>query len=115
MSERASSDRAVFGARRGEPSALSKYFQDTAFWPASGALVVAMLILPARRCGPVLVLCLSTSIVLDLYTNEAIFESSLYSCATAVANFGVARLTRRYTCARRRSARRNGSRYPRRR
>jgi len=41
-------------------------FQDTAFWPANGALVVAMLILPARRCVPVLALCLSINVVLDL-------------------------------------------------
>ena len=70
--------------------------QNTAFWPANGALVVAMLILPVRRCIVVLVACLAINIALGFYTSEKISEICLYSLLTTIASFMVARLTRRF-------------------
>ncbi len=71
-------------------------YQTTAFWPANGALVSAMLLLPARRCLLVLAPCLAIDITLELYTNETLFESCLYSNLTIMASYLVAGLTRRY-------------------
>ena len=71
-------------------------YHTTAFWPANGVLVVAMLILPARCCFVVLALCLGISISLDFYTNETLFHSCLYSLMSVIAGYTVARLTRRF-------------------
>jgi diguanylate cyclase (GGDEF)-like protein len=71
-------------------------YHNTAFWPANGVLVVAMLILPARRCSVVLVACLAIDIVIELYTGETIFDSCVYSSLSIVASHMVARLTRRF-------------------
>ena len=70
--------------------------ETTAFWPANGALVVAMLILPARRCALVVALCICIDLAIELYTNGTIFDSCLYSLLTIAASFTVARLTRRF-------------------
>ncbi len=70
--------------------------QTTAFWPANGALVTAMLILPARWCGLVLVLSLGVDIAIEVYTHETVFNRCFYSLVTTVASYVVARLTRKF-------------------
>jgi diguanylate cyclase (GGDEF)-like protein len=68
--------------------------QSSAFWPANGALVVAMLILPWRRCLCVLVSCFGVNIAVNMLTEYTAFDGLLYSILNIFASYLVALQTR---------------------
>jgi len=68
--------------------------QSTAFWPANGALVVAMLMLPGRFAVLVAALCFCANIALNLLTEYTAFDSILYSVLNIFSSYCVAMLTR---------------------
>jgi diguanylate cyclase (GGDEF)-like protein len=70
--------------------------QSSAFWPANGALVVAMLILPWRSCLPVLVACFGANIVANMLTDYSAFDSWLYAISNILVSWLVAVQTRRF-------------------
>ena len=68
--------------------------QSTAFWPANGVLVVAMLLMPRQTCVAVLLACFSINIALNLFTNYSAFDSAVYSILNIVSSTIVALQTR---------------------
>ena len=66
----------------------------SAFWPANGALVVAMLVLPGRFCLPVLTSCFTINIGLNLLARYSTFDSFLFSVLNIVGSYFVAVQTR---------------------
>ncbi len=76
---------------------LMSYHVDgfTMFWPANGAVVVAMLILPYRSCLAVLLTCFSINMGLNLLTNYAVFDSWVISGLNIFVSYMTAVLTRR--------------------
>ena len=70
--------------------------QSTAFWPANGALVVAMLLLTRRTCLVVLAVCFCLNIALNLLTSYTAYASALYSVLNIVSSCLVALQTRRW-------------------
>ena len=68
--------------------------QRTAFWPANGALVVAMLIMPWRGCLLVLLSCCGANIAVNLLTAYSAFDSCLYSLLNLFVSYIVALQTR---------------------
>jgi diguanylate cyclase (GGDEF)-like protein len=70
--------------------------QSTVFWPANGALVVAMLLLPARLCLPALLACFGINLALNAFTNYTAFDSAVYSVLNIVGSALVALATRRF-------------------
>ena len=71
------------------------FHQSTAFWPANGALVVAMLILPTPACLLVLLSCFIVNISMNSFTEYTQFESCLYSVLNIFSSYLVAILTRK--------------------
>ena len=69
--------------------------QFTMFWPANGAVVVAMLILPYRSCLAVLLACFSINIGLNLLTSYPVFDSWVVSGLNIFVSYLTAVLTRR--------------------
>lgn len=74
--------------------------QSSAFWPANGALVVAMLILPWRSCLWVLLSCFGINIALNSFTAYTWHDNIVYSMMNIVGSYFVAVLTRLYCGAR---------------
>jgi diguanylate cyclase (GGDEF)-like protein len=70
--------------------------ETSVFWPANGALVVAMLVLPWRLSLLVSVLCFAANIALNTLTSYTPFDSFLYSAMNIFSSYVVALLTRRY-------------------
>jgi diguanylate cyclase (GGDEF)-like protein len=70
--------------------------QCSVFWPANGAMVVAMLVLPWRLCGLVLALCFCANIAANHLTSYSPFDSYVYSALNILSSAAVALLTRRY-------------------
>jgi diguanylate cyclase (GGDEF)-like protein len=68
--------------------------QSTAFWPANGALVVAMLLMPTQTCLLVLLVCFVINIALNLFTNYTAFDNAVYSILNIVSSAVVALQTR---------------------
>jgi len=68
--------------------------QTDTFWPANGALVVAMLVLPRPFRLLVVFLCFVFNATLDFATNCPVFESLLYPALNIASSYGVAFLTR---------------------
>ena len=68
--------------------------QSTSFWPANGALVVAMLILPWRGCLLVLLSCFCVNIAVNMLTEYVVFDSCLYSVLNIATSYIVALQTR---------------------
>jgi diguanylate cyclase (GGDEF)-like protein len=66
----------------------------SAFWPANGALVVAMLVLPRRFCLLVLASCFTINIGLNLLARYSPFDSFLFSVLNIVGSYFVALQTR---------------------
>jgi diguanylate cyclase (GGDEF)-like protein len=64
------------------------------FWPANGALVVAMLILPYRTCLAVALLCILINIGLNLLTNYSIIDSLSLPAFNVFVSYLTAVLTR---------------------
>ena len=56
---------------------------NTVFWPANSAMVVALMILPARIAIPTLASCVVLNVGIDLVARYTIFDS-LFSCALNV-------------------------------
>ena len=71
-------------------------YQSSAFWPANGALVVAMLILPWRSCLTVLAACFCFNMFANMLTDYSTFNSWLYSVFNILVSCLVAVLTRRF-------------------
>jgi diguanylate cyclase (GGDEF)-like protein len=65
------------------------------FWPADGALVVAMLILPDRLCVAVLVMCFCVNVGLDQLENYTLADSYGLSGLNIFVSYLVAICTRR--------------------
>ncbi len=68
--------------------------QSTAFWPANGVLVVAMLVLPWQGCLYVIVSCFAVNIVLNLMTAYTAYDSFVYSSMNIFGSYLVALQTR---------------------
>ena len=68
--------------------------QSSAFWPANGALVVAMLIMPWRACILVLLSCFAVNIAVNMFTDYTAFDSCLYSVLNIFSSYLVALQTR---------------------
>jgi diguanylate cyclase (GGDEF)-like protein len=64
------------------------------FWPANGALVVAMLILPRRSCWLALLLCFGINLALNVFSRYSDFGSVLFSLLNILVSYMVAVLTR---------------------
>jgi diguanylate cyclase (GGDEF)-like protein len=64
------------------------------FWPADGALVVAMLILPSRRRLAVLACCFGFNVILDLQSKYPLLQAFGTSTLNILVSYLVAVLTR---------------------
>jgi diguanylate cyclase (GGDEF)-like protein len=71
--------------------------QSSAFWPANGALVVALLIMPWRACLFVLLSCFGVNIVVNMFTEYSAFDNFLYSVLNIFSSYIVA-LQTRWSC-----------------
>ncbi len=67
----------------------------SAFWPANGALVVAMLIMPLPGSAFVIAACFALNVALNLLTKYTLYDCFLFSILNIVASYAVAILTRR--------------------
>nr|WP_321983264.1 EAL domain-containing protein [uncultured Lichenicoccus sp.] len=72
----------------------------TVFWPANGALVVALLSLPWRFSVPVLAACLSLNLVANAFSNCSAFDDVLNAVLNIVVSLTTALLTRNLCGAR---------------
>jgi diguanylate cyclase (GGDEF)-like protein len=68
--------------------------QASAFWPANGALVVAMLILPKHRCILVLLVCFGVDVAVNLCSNFSVYSSCIYAILNVAVSYSVALQTR---------------------
>jgi diguanylate cyclase (GGDEF)-like protein len=68
--------------------------QSTAFWPANGALVVAMLLLPSRNCLLVVLSCACINLALNSFTKYTVLDTVLYSALNIFTSYIVALLAR---------------------
>jgi diguanylate cyclase (GGDEF)-like protein len=69
--------------------------QSTAFWPANGALVAAMLILPRRPCILAIGSCFTINIAVNMLTSYSSFDSTAYATLNIFTSYLVALQTRR--------------------
>ena len=69
---------------------------NTVFWPANGALVVALMTLPSRFSIPVTATCLLLNVALDLWTGYTAFDAVIYCALNVVTSALVAILTRNF-------------------
>ncbi len=67
---------------------------NTVFWPANSAMVVALMILPARLSVPTLAICFVLNVGLDLVTHYTVFDTLLYCVLNVGVSVLVAFLTR---------------------
>ena len=72
----------------------------TVFWPANGALVVALLSFPLRLSVPVLAACLSLNLVFNVFSSYSAFDDALYPFLNIVVSVTAALLTRNLCGAR---------------
>ncbi|MGI4960009.1 MAG: putative bifunctional diguanylate cyclase/phosphodiesterase [Janthinobacterium lividum] len=72
----------------------------TVFWPANGALVVALLSLSWRLSVPVLVACLSVNLAVNVFSNYSLFDDVRFSILNIAVSLTVALLTRNLCGAR---------------
>ena len=72
----------------------------TAFWPANGVLVVALLLLPWRLAIPVLAACLSVNLAVNAFCGFGTFEVIVDASLNIVVSLIAAVLTRRFCGAR---------------
>ena len=68
--------------------------QFTMFWPANGAVVVALLILPPRACLSVVAACFGVNMTLNLLTNYPLLDSWVISSLNIFVSYLTAVLTR---------------------
>ncbi len=64
------------------------------FWPANGALVVAMILLPRRTCLVVVLLCVGINLALNVLANYTPFDNVICSLLNIFLSYLVAVLTR---------------------
>lgn len=72
----------------------------TVFWPANGALVVALLVLPWRFSVPVFTVCLFLNLVVDTFSKYSLFDDILYAFLNIIVTLAAALLTRNFCGAR---------------
>ena len=70
------------------------------FWPANGALVVALLLLPGRLSIPTIAACMALNFVVNLFSHFSPLEDVLYLFLNVVVSVTTALLTRNYCGAR---------------
>lgn len=72
----------------------------TVFWPANGALVVALLVLPWSFSIPVFTVCLLLNFILDMFSDYSAFDDILYAFLNIIVTYTAALLTRNFCGAR---------------
>ena len=75
-------------------------YNSTVFWPANAVLVVALLSLPRRLSVPVLAVCLSLNLAVNVFSNYSALDDILYSFLNIIVSVTAALLTRNLCGAR---------------
>ena len=69
---------------------------NVSLWPPNGALVVALLVLPRRMSGPVMLACLAINLVANQVAGYPLNQNLLYSTLNIAVSLTAAVLIRRY-------------------
>ncbi len=75
-------------------------YNTTVFWPANGVLVVALLSLPFHLSASVFAACLSSNLILNVFSDYSAFDDVLYPFLNLIVSVVAALLTRSFCGAR---------------